>query len=33
MFPPLIVAYFVLLGRLGGTVFQRLFPMKHAGTE
>lgn len=27
----LIVAYFVVLGRTGGTVFQRLFGMKRAG--
>lgn len=27
----LIVAYFVVLGRAGGTVFQRLFGMKRAG--
>ena len=27
----LIVTYFVMLGRLGGTVFQRLFRMKRAG--
>jgi hypothetical protein len=26
----LIVIYFVLLGRLGGTIFQRLFRMKRA---
>jgi uncharacterized RDD family membrane protein YckC len=26
----LIVAYFVILGRTGGTVFQRLFGMKRA---
>jgi hypothetical protein len=26
----LIIAYFVLLGRTGGTVFQRLFGMKRA---
>jgi hypothetical protein len=26
----LIIAYFVLLGRAGGTVFQRLFGMKRA---
>jgi hypothetical protein len=27
---PLIIAYFVVLGRTGGTVFQRLFRMKRA---
>jgi hypothetical protein len=26
----LVIAYFVLLGRTGGTVFQRLFGMKRA---
>ena len=26
----LIIAYFVVLGRTGGTVFQRLFGMKRA---
>jgi RDD family len=29
--PVLIIAYFVVLGRTGGTVFQRLFRMKRAG--
>jgi hypothetical protein len=27
----LIVAYFVVLGRTGGTVFQRIFRMRRAG--
>jgi hypothetical protein len=26
----LVIAYFVVLGRTGGTVFQRLFSMKRA---
>ena len=29
--PVLIIAYFVVLGRTGGTIFQRLFRMKRAG--
>jgi hypothetical protein len=27
---PLIIGYFVVLGRTGGTIFQRLFGMKRA---
>ena len=27
----LVIGYFVVLGRTGGTVFQRLFGMKRAG--
>jgi hypothetical protein len=30
LLPLLIIAYFVVLGRTGGTVFQRLFRMKRA---
>jgi hypothetical protein len=27
----LVIAYFIILGRTGGTVFQRLFGMRRAG--
>jgi hypothetical protein len=30
LLPAFIVAYFVVLGRTGGTVFQRLFGIKRA---